>query len=207
VFAQHSSLPWSPSASVQQLSSEDSGSNTAGWTILTTAASTPLPMAPQVKVINQQQQQPTAPSPMTLTNSTAGQNGTFAATAPVVASGKLMYLGYHGGVSSPNDKSSSDSKQPSTHRSSSTSTSDDDSTGKKKTSSTKLDRADSVREDSSPRKDKSSSSKPSGSTSDGSESLSLLPDFESPSKNKVDSAIKNTISSIKDNTPFLLPFP
>jgi len=52
VFAQHSSLPWSPSASVQQSSSEDSGSNTAGWTILTTAASTPLPMAPQVKAID-----------------------------------------------------------------------------------------------------------------------------------------------------------
>jgi hypothetical protein len=158
-------------------------------------------MTPQVNAINQQQQQPTASSLMTLINSTAGQNGTFAATAPVIASGKLMYLGYHGGVSSPNDKSSSDSKQPNTHRSSST-TSDDDSTGKKKSSSsTKLDKA----EDSSPRKDKCSRSP--GSTSDDSESLSLLPDFESPSKNKVDSAIKKTINSIKDNTPFLLPFP
>ena len=48
---------------------------------------------------------------------------------------------------------------------------------------------------------------PSGSTNDGSESLSLLPELESAIKNKVDSIIKNTISSIKDNTPFLLPFP
>ena len=129
---------------------------------------------------------------MTLINSTAGQNDTFAAVPPVVASDKLMYLGYHGGDSSTNDKSSSDSKQPSIHRSSSTA-SDDDSTGKKTSSS--------------PKKDKSSSSKPSGSTNDGSESLPLLPEFESAIKNKVDSIIKDTISSIKDNTPFLLPFP
>jgi hypothetical protein len=130
-----------------------------------------LAIAPQVKAIKQQLQPP-AP--------------------PVVASDKLMYLGYHGVDSQPNDKSSSDSKQSSIHRSSSTA-SDDNSTGKKTSSS--------------PRKDKSSGSGPSSSTTDGSESLLLLPDLESAIKNKVDSIIKNTISSIKDNTPFLLPFP
>ena len=115
---------------------------------------------------------------MTLINSTAGQNGTFAAAPPVVASDKLMYLGFHGVDSQPNDKSSSDSKQPSLHRSSGT-TPDGDSTEKKNTSSTNLNRADSANKDSSPKKDKSSSSITSGTT-DGSESLSLLPDLESP---------------------------
>jgi hypothetical protein len=146
-------------------------------------------IAPQVKAINQQLQ-PQAPPPMTIINSTAGQNGTFTVAPPVVASDKLMYLGYHDGDRSPNDKSGSDSKQPSTHRNSSIS---DDITGKKSTSG--------------PRNDKSSSSRPSSSPNDGSKSLSLLPDLESSIKSKVDSIIKNTISSIKDNTPFLLPFP
>jgi hypothetical protein len=165
-------------------------SNASNKSLSSTSLSSAI--APQVKAINQQQQPP-ARSPMTLINNTGRQNDTFAAVTPVVTSDKLIYLGYHGGDSQPNDKSSSDSKQPSIHRSSSTA-SDDDSTGKKTSSS-------------SPREDKSSSSKPSGSANDGSESLSLLPELESAIKNKVDSIIKNAISSIKDNTPFLLPFP
>ncbi len=204
VFAQHSSLP---SASLQQSSSsDDGGSNTPGWTTLTTAASKPLPIASQQQLaINQEEE----PQPLS-NNGTAMQE--YTSNSPVVAQDKLMYLGYHGGDSTPtnggsrpNDKSSSDSKQPSLHRSSGT-TSDGDSTEKKKTSSTNLNRADSANKDSSPKKDKSSSSRTSGTT-DGSESLSLLPDLESPIKNKVDSVIKNTISNNKDNTPFLLPFP
>jgi len=206
VFAQHSSLPWSSSASLQQSSSsDDGGSNTLGWTTLTTAASKPLPIAPQQLAINQEEE----PQPLS-NNGTEMQEYTL--NSPVVAQDKLMYLGYHGGDStptnggsSPNDKSSSDSKQPSLHRSSGT-TPDGDSTEKKNTSSTNLNRADSANKDSSPKKDKSSSSTTSGTT-DGSESLSLLPDLESPIKNKVDSVIKNTISNNKDNTPFLLPFP
>ncbi len=198
VFAQHSSLPWPPSASVRQPSS-DGWSNTPGWTSLITAASKPLPIAPQL-----------GQEPQLLSNNGTGIQD-YTSNSPVMAQDKLMYLGYHGGDSTPtngdsssNDKSSSDSKQPSIHRSSST-TSDDDSTGKK-TSSTNLDRADSASKDSNPKKDKSSSSRSSASTNDGSESLSLLPDLESPIKNKVDSLIKNT-TSIKDNTPLLLPFP
>jgi len=74
--------------------------------------------------------------------------------------------------SSPNDKSSSDSKQPSLHRSSGTK-SDGDSTEKKKTSSTNLDRSESANKDSGPKKDMISSSRSSRSTNDGSESLSL----------------------------------
>jgi hypothetical protein len=116
-------------------------------------------IAPQVKAVDEEQQQQTlAPSQITPINVTAGQNDAFVATPPAAPSGKLLYLGYHGGGStptnednSPNYKSSSDSKPPSIHRSSST-TSDNDSTGKKeKTSSTN--------EDSSPNDKSSSDSK------------------------------------------------
>jgi hypothetical protein len=73
--------------------------------------SLPSAIAPQVKAVNQQQQQP-----VIAINSTAGQNYTFAATSPVVASDKLMYIGYQGSSStsdsssSSKDKSSSDTK-------------------------------------------------------------------------------------------------
>ena len=173
VFAQHSSLPWPPSASVRQPSS-GGWSNTPGWTSLITAASKPLPIAPQL-----------GQEPQLLSNNGTGIQD-YTSNSPVMAQDKLMYLGYHGGDSS--------------------TASDDDSTGKK-TSSTKLNRADNANKDSNPKKDKSSSSRSSASTNDGSESLSLLPDLESPIKNKVNSIIKNTTSSIKDNTPLLLPFP
>jgi hypothetical protein len=79
--------------------------------------SSPSTIAPQANAINQQQQL------VTISNGTAGQNYTFAAATPAVASGKLMYLGNHGGVSgsssnttptnpdtSPKDKDSSDTK-------------------------------------------------------------------------------------------------
>ncbi|MFL6401153.1 MAG: hypothetical protein ACJ72J_16450, partial [Nitrososphaeraceae archaeon] len=97
--------------------------------------SSPLPsspIAPQVKAISQQQQQP---QPVKAINSTAGQNYTFAATSPVVASGKLMYLGYHGSDGTPTnddssskDKSSSSDTKPSTDHSVSSTTTDNDST-------------------------------------------------------------------------------
>jgi hypothetical protein len=129
-------------------------------------------------------------------NNIAGQNDAFLAAPPVAASGKLMYLGYHGGDSTPTngDSSPNDSKQPSIHRSSST-TSDDDSTGKKKTSSIKLDRSDSANKDNSPKKDKSSSSRSSGNTKDGSESSSS--DFASAIRNKVDTIVRNSIGEVR----------
>jgi hypothetical protein len=72
--------------------------------------SSPSAIAPQVKAVNQQQQQP-----ILGINSTAGQNYTFASSSPVVASDKLMYIGYQGSSStgdssSSKDKSSSDTK-------------------------------------------------------------------------------------------------
>ncbi len=90
VFAQQSSLPWSPSASLQQSSSSDGGSNTPGWTSLATAASEPVPIAPQQLAMNQQQQ------PQLLSNNGTGiQDYTLTSNSPVVAPDKLMYLGYH----------------------------------------------------------------------------------------------------------------
>ena len=123
-------------------------------------------MAPQVKSVNQQQQQQEQPQLLptirndragqnyTGINSTAGQNDAFLATPPVVASGKLMYLGYHGGDtiptngdSSPNDKSSS--------------ATDSDSTGRKKISSgTRSDRTDSTSDDGNSKDKVSSDTKP-----------------------------------------------
>jgi hypothetical protein len=81
-------------------------------------SSSPSPaIAPQTRAVNEQKHALTVPSPITLINSTARQNDTFAATPPVVYSDKMMYLGYHGDDgsptnrdSSPNDKSSSESK-------------------------------------------------------------------------------------------------
>jgi hypothetical protein len=68
--------------------------------------SSPPTIAPQVSAINKQQQQQL----LTVSNGTAGQNYTFASSSPVVASDKLMYLGYHGS-SSTSDSSSSKDKQ------------------------------------------------------------------------------------------------
>jgi hypothetical protein len=120
--------------------------------------------APPIKAVDEQQQQPPAPS-SNLINGTAGQNYTFVASSPTLPSGKLLYLGYHdddssptNGYRGPKEKSSSDS-EPSIDRSSST-TSDNDSIEKKKektSSSAKLDRADSTNDESSSSKDKGSS--------------------------------------------------
>jgi hypothetical protein len=95
VFAQHSSLPWSPSAAIQQSSSSDDESNTPGWTTLTTAASKPLPIAPQL-AINQEKE------PQVLSNNGTGiQDHT--SNSPVAAQDNLMYLGYHGISANNND--------------------------------------------------------------------------------------------------------
>src|SRR5919198_4171515 len=54
-------------------------------------------IAPQVNTINKLRQPQLQQQQIVKTsNSTAGQNYTFASTSPVVTSGKLMYLDYHG---------------------------------------------------------------------------------------------------------------
>src|SRR6187200_2073354 len=100
--------------------------------------SSPPTIAPQVNAISQQQPQPvTAINGTAAINSTAGQNYPFATTTQAVASGKLMYLGYHSddgtpitdSDSSPKDKSSSSDTKPSTdHSKSNTTTTDNGST-------------------------------------------------------------------------------
>jgi hypothetical protein len=105
-------------------------------------SSSPSPIAPQVKAISQQQQQQQQqqPQPVKAINSTAGQNYTFAAISPVVASGKLLYLGYHGSDGTPTTDGDSSSKdkvdtKPSAHSSSSSSSTSTHSSSKDKDSS------------------------------------------------------------------------
>jgi ribosomal protein L18 len=104
--------------------------------------SSPSTIAPQANAINQQQQ-----LLVTISNGTAGQNYTFAAATPAVASGKLMYLGNHGDGdssssstptnpdTSPKDKDSSDKKPSSRHSTSDTGPKDKDSSDTKHTKS------------------------------------------------------------------------
>ena len=67
-------------------------------------------IAPQVNTINKLHQQQLQQQQIVKTsNSTAGQNYTFASTSPAVASDKLLYLGYHADDSSSKGKSSSNS--------------------------------------------------------------------------------------------------
>jgi hypothetical protein len=72
-------------------------------------SSSPSTIAPQVNAITKQQQQQQL---LTVSNVTAGQNHTFAATSPVVTPGQLIYLGYQGSStasdSSLKDKHNSD---------------------------------------------------------------------------------------------------
>jgi hypothetical protein len=139
--------------------------------------SSPSAIAPQVKVVNQQQ-----PPPILGINSTAGQNYTFASSSPVVASDKLMYIGYQGSSStgdssSSKDKSSSDTKASHSDSSSSKDRSSSDTKASHGDSSSSKDKSSSDTKashgDSSSSKDKSSSHiKSSIHNDDGSKSLS-----------------------------------
>jgi hypothetical protein len=102
-------------------------------------------IAPQVKAVNQLQQQPPIIGINNITeiNGTTGQNYTFAAASPAaLTSDKLMYLGYHGDSSSSSDtptnhhsiskgKDGNSDNKPSTHHDSTTSISHSNSKGKK----------------------------------------------------------------------------
>jgi hypothetical protein len=76
------------------------------------SSSSPSPIAPQVKAVNQPQQQHQTPitrinSTTAVNNTTAGQNYTFtSSTPPLVSSDKIMYLGYHGSKSNPTNHDS-----------------------------------------------------------------------------------------------------
>jgi hypothetical protein len=66
-----------------------------GNKLLSTSSSSAI--APQVNAINQQQQLQPQQLPLTISNSTAGQNYTFASNSPLVDPGKLIYIGYNDG--------------------------------------------------------------------------------------------------------------
>ncbi|MFL6401402.1 MAG: hypothetical protein ACJ72J_17725, partial [Nitrososphaeraceae archaeon] len=166
-----------------------------------TSLSSPPTIAPQVNAISQQQPQPvTAINGTAAINSTAGQNYPFATTTQAVASGKLMYLGYHSddgtpitdSDSSPKHKDSSDTK-PSTDHSKSSTTTDKGSTGKKNTTTTtKSDRTPITDSDSSPKHKSSSSDTKSSSHNDDGGSKSSSSELASAIRNKADSIIKNS---------------
>jgi hypothetical protein len=88
-------------------------------------SSSPSTIAPQVNAITKQQQQQQL---LTVSNVTAGQNHTFAATSPAVTPGQLIYLGYQGSStaidSSLKDKHNSDTKPSHSDTSSSASLKD-----------------------------------------------------------------------------------
>jgi hypothetical protein len=95
--------------------------------------SAPSKIAPQANAINNQLKHAVATS-----NTTVRDNYTFPTTTPAGATGKLMYLGYHGtpakSDSTSKEKDSSHSKSVS-HDTSSSSSSSSDSTSKEKDSS------------------------------------------------------------------------
>ncbi|MFL6385008.1 MAG: hypothetical protein ACJ712_08560, partial [Nitrososphaeraceae archaeon] len=159
--------------------------------------SSPPTIAPQVNALSQQQPQPvTAINGTAAINSTAGQNYPFATTTQAVASGKLMYLGYHSddgtpitdSDSSPKHKDSSDTK-PSTHRSSASTHS---TSTEKKNTTTKSDRTPITDSDSSPKHKSSSSDTKSSSHNDDGGSKSSSSELASAIRNKADSIIKNS---------------
>jgi hypothetical protein len=101
-------------------------------------------IAPQIKAVNQQHKQHTLTPPITLingtkgTNSTAGQNYTFATSSPAATSDKPLYLGYHDtttttssahGNSGSKHNDNTDSKHH-THRSTRSASDDNSSEGK-----------------------------------------------------------------------------
>jgi hypothetical protein len=155
--------------------------------------SRPTPIAPQVTAISQQQQPLIAGIKMTQVNSTSAQNYTFAAISPVPASGKLMYLGYHGdtgGDSSSSMGHSTSDSSGSDHKSSSSDSRSSDS----KSSSNTIRISDSA----STEKKKSS---------DSGNSKSIRADFtnadsnsKAKSSHNTDSSASHSKSSTKDST-------
>jgi hypothetical protein len=186
-------------------------------------SSSPSHIAPQVKAVNQPQQQHQTPitrinGTAAVNNTTAGQNYTFTPTTST--SDKIMYLGYPGYKSnpsnSPTDKSgSSPNLKPFSHSTRSTTTTtttaDSGSTDKKQSSSatTKSDNTRTINIDDSNQILKNghhirSDTQDSHSTTT---KTSRLPsDLASAITNKVHSFIRNSMKGLIHKTPFILPF-
>ncbi|MFL6368857.1 MAG: hypothetical protein ACJ72T_09980 [Nitrososphaeraceae archaeon] len=95
----------SNSAAIQQKIAPASNISNKSLLSLTSTIAPQVKAAPQENAMNQQQQQQEQQQPqqlVTVSNGTAGQNSMLAPPPALVASDKLMYLGYHG------DKSDND---------------------------------------------------------------------------------------------------
>ena len=192
-------------------------------------SSSPSHIAPQVKAVNQPQQQHQTPitrinGTTAVNNTTTGQNYTFTSTTPT--SDRIMCLGYPGYKSNPSnhgssstDKSgSSPNLKPSNHSTRSatttTTTADSGSTDKKQSSSatTKSDDTRTINIDDSnpiPKSShhiRSSNSDTQDSRSTTTKTSGLPSDLASSIKNKVDSIIRNSMKGLIHKTPFILPF-
>jgi trimeric autotransporter adhesin len=161
-------------------------------------------IAPQLNAINKQGQGKQQPQLLPISNGTELRNYTFASISPFTDPYKLMYLGYHGGLTgksgsssnsdSTNDKHDSNSKHTDSSKTESSKhsgdsvTHDDSSPEKKKTNNSK---SSSHSDDSSSEDKTSHDSKSSADKNDGEKSSSSS-DLGSARK-EVDSIIKSAL--------------
>ena len=85
-------------------------------------------VAPQVKVINQPQQQPK--QTVTASNNSDGESSKLVPPSPVIASDKMMYFGYHAPITNDLTEKNAMGPKSATRVSSTDSTTDNDSTNK-----------------------------------------------------------------------------
>ena len=205
-------------ATIASLSNSD---NTSSSSLLSSSSPSTSTIAPQATALRQQPQQPLIQVINTTgTNNTAGQNYTFATISPTLASGKLVYLGYHGdsgGSSSSsrssgqstahstnsNDKSSSSSdSKPSSHHINTRSISDSAIEKKKTDSSSSKSHSTSTTTNVDSGSDaKSSSNSNTKSSSHTNHDTGSSSDLGSAIRNKVDSIVKDSIKRITDQIP------
>jgi hypothetical protein len=92
-----------PAVTVSRPTNSIAGVSNPANKLLSTSSSSAI--APQVNAINKQQQLQPQQLPLTISNSTAGQNYTFASNSPLVDPGKLIYIGYNDGSTGSIDSS------------------------------------------------------------------------------------------------------
>jgi hypothetical protein len=224
-------IPPKPQQTVKKINGISPSTVYVTWATISLLSNTSsLPsstIAPQIAALSQQQQSQLIPiarvNSTTVSNGTAGQNYTFAATSPVPStSDQLIYLGYHGDTKSNRGNEDSSHTKRSSTRSTSDSSSkekdpkpftpprnkivatDNDSIHKKKTSTTKVDKIDSIKppkihntkttsDDSSTSKKKATSSTSTGRTNPNDDSSDTT---SSSHKSKSSSIIENDIPSV-----------
>jgi hypothetical protein len=224
-------IPPKPQQTVKKINAISPSTVYVTWATISLLSNTSsLPsstIAPQIAALSQQQQSQLIPiarvNSTTVSNGTAGQNYTFAATSPVPStSDQLVYLGYHGDIKSSHGNDDSSHSKRSSTRSTSDSNSkwkdpkpftpprikivatDNDSILKKKTSSTKVDKIDSIKppkihntkttsDDSSTSKKKATSSTSTGRTNPNDDSSDRT---SSSHKSRSSSNIENDIPSV-----------